>query len=156
VGDSLRHAEITRKGDGRLEASVDGRRYELSLTEPQPAVYSILDDGISHEAIVDLRKGVCRVRLDGCVIDVVPEDPGRSGRLADRRGEPGIRAVMPGRVLRVMVEKDQKVEARQGLLVIEAMKMENEITAPREGTIRQINVKPGQIVETGDIMVLIE
>ncbi len=156
VGDDRRHAEITRKGDGWLVASVDGRRYELSLTEPQPLVFSILHEGVSHEAIVEMRKGRCRVRLDGRVVEVIPEEGVRTGRATGRRGEAAIRAVMPGRVLRVMVEKGQRVEFRHGLLVLEAMKMENEVIAPREGTIRRIHVKPGQTVETGDILLMIE
>ncbi len=136
VGGTVRSVELTRKRDGQVEATVDGRRYALSVSEPQTLVYSILTDGASHEAIVQRHQGRLRVRLGRAVFDIVPEEPGRAGRLAgaDGGGRVVISAVMPGRVLRVMVSPGQKVAAREGLVVIEAMKMENELTSPRDGT----------------------
>ncbi len=151
----MRKVELTRKEGGKLLATVDGRLYALNLTEPQPFVYSILVDGVSHEAIVQIRDGRCRVRIGASVFEVVPDEPG--GRKADPGGREGsVRAVMPGRVLRVHVKPGEEVRLRQGLLVIEAMKMENEITAPRDGVIKEIKVGAGKTVETGDILVVIE
>jgi len=158
VGDTVRSVELARRRDGQVEATVDGRRYALSISEPQSLVYSILADGVSHEAIVQRRQGRFRVRLGRAVFDVVPEEPGRAGRRAgaDGSGQAVISAVMPGRVLRVMVSPGQKVAAREGLVVIEAMKMENELTSPRDGTVRQVKAAPGATVETGDVLVVIE
>lgn len=66
-----------------------------------------------------------------------------------------IRALMPGRVVRVMVKPGDAVSPGQGLLILEAMKMENEITAPREGVVSAVLVEPGQTVEGGaDLMVI--
>jgi biotin carboxyl carrier protein len=71
-------------------------------------------------------------------------------------GSPDVRAAMPGKVVAVLVEVGATVERGQGLLVIEAMKMENEIAAPRAGRVASIRVKPGQAVEAGEVLAVIE
>jgi biotin carboxyl carrier protein len=71
-------------------------------------------------------------------------------------GSPEVRAAMPGKVVAVLVEVGATVEAGQGLLVIEAMKMENEIGAPRDGRVAKVHVAPGQPVEPGEILVTLE
>lgn len=158
VEDRLHAAEIARRRGAELEAVVDGRRYELSVTEPQPNVYSILVNGVSHEAVVILRQGVVRVRLGAAVFEVTPERPGRPDPRSarPRSGHESLRAVMPGRVLRVLAKPGERVAARQGLLVLEAMKMENELASPRDGIIKQVLVEPGRTVEAGDLLVVLE
>jgi biotin carboxyl carrier protein len=162
VGEQLHDVEISRRADGTLAASVDGRAYNLSLREPQPLVYSILSaDGASHEAIIQQRAGSTRVRVDGVGFDVVPEEGAGAGVASrDRRGAgPGqarITAIMPGRIVRLLVKPGDQVSARQGLLVVEAMKMENEITAPRAGTIKQVLVAAGRPVEAGEALLVLE
>jgi biotin carboxyl carrier protein len=161
VGGQVHEVDLVRKDDGAVTATVDGRSYSLSLTEPQPHFYSILsEDGASHEAIVQIRQGRCRVRLGSRVFDVVPEESahGRKGGAVarDSGARASVRAVMPGRVLRVMVETGQKVSARQGLLVVEAMKMENELSSPRDGVVKEVRAVAGQTVENGDLLVVIE
>jgi biotin carboxyl carrier protein len=161
LGDQARRLEMTRRSDGLLEATVDGRAYLLNVTQPQASVYSILADGASHEAIVRVQRGSARVRIGGTVFDVAPDRPelSRRGPGADpaaRGGQVTVSAVMPGRVLRVMVKPGDKVASRQGLVVIEAMKMENELSSPREGTIKEVRAEPGRTVETGETLVVIE
>ena len=165
VGDMARSVELTRGPAGAVTASVDGRTYSLSVTEPQSLVFSILsDDGSSHEAIVQVRRDGCRVRIGQRVFDVTdatPDEPGsggsrRVGGARESGGRASVRAAMPGRVLRVMVAPGQRVAARQGLLVLEAMKMENEVTAPREGVVRELKVAQGATVENGDLLVVLE
>lgn len=157
----LHRVEMTRKPGGVIEAAVDGRKYRLNVSEPQPGLFSILCDGISHEAVVQPRQGRCRVRIGSWSYEVEPEQPGggdsRSGAAAaERGGRTTIRSVMPGRVLRVLIAPGQKVAARQGLVVVEAMKMENEVTAPRDGVVREVKVAPGRTVETGEVLAVIE
>jgi len=158
VGGTVHAVDLVRRKDGQVEASVDGRRYTLSVSEPQTLVYSILADGVSHEAVVHRRPGRFRVRLGGAVFDITPEEPGRpdlrSG--AATGGTAVVSALMPGRVLRVLVSPGQKVAAREGLVVLEAMKMENELTSPRAGVVKQVKVAPGGTVETGDVLVVID
>jgi biotin carboxyl carrier protein len=84
----------------------------------------------------------------------------RRGRAAEAgalgHGEVTITAPMPGRVVRVLVEPGQEVAARQGIVVVEAMKMENELRTPRPGRVRDIAVAPGTSVEAGRILAIIE
>ena len=62
---------------------------------------------------------------------------------------------MPGRVMRVLVAVGDRVAARQGVVVVEAMKMENELRSPRDGTVKEVGVVPGAAVETGAVLVVI-
>ncbi len=127
--------------------------------------------------VIDLGGGAYSILLDGAAFDmqVVPEKGGVSvlwrGRefhasVRDprvwRRGENGLQethgpreviAPMPGKVVRVLVSAGETVAARQGLVVVEAMKMQNEIRAPREGVIERVFVREGQAVTTGEALV---
>jgi len=160
VGEKRHDVELSHR-DGQVHAVVDGRRYVLSVTEPQARVFSILKEGVSHEAIVQLRAGGARVRLGRLLFDVHPggleAGPGGGARrAAEAGGRLTLTAVMPGRVVRVEVAEGDTVTARQGLIVLEAMKMENELASPRDGTVRRILVEPGRTVEAGDPLLVIE
>jgi biotin carboxyl carrier protein len=96
---------------------------------------------------------------------VIVEMPGtsrRTGRGArgsqgeTRSGPAAVTAPMPGRVVQVLVKTGDQVSARQGLLVIEAMKMENELRAPHAGTVKEIRAGQGALVEAGAIVVVLE
>jgi biotin carboxyl carrier protein len=63
---------------------------------------------------------------------------------------------MPGKIVRLLVEAGQQVQAEQGLVVVEAMKMENELRAPRAGCVREVGVREGQAVEMGAVLVVVE
>lgn len=80
----------------------------------------------------------------------------RSGEAASAAGRQTIVAPMPGKVLRVLVEPGQAVAARQALVVVEAMKMENEMTAARDGHVTDVLVTAGQSVEAGRVLVVID
>ena len=161
VGDRVHQLEMTRRPGGVIEAAVDGRKYSLSVSEPQPGYFSIICDGNSHEAVVQPCQGRCRVRIGSWSFEVEPAQPGGADLSAgaarvDQGGRTMIRSVMPGRVLRVLIQPGQQVTAKQGLVVVEAMKMENEITAPRDGVVKEVKVTPGRTVETGEILAIIE
>ncbi len=80
----------------------------------------------------------------------------RAHRGAGGGGSGEVRAIIPGKVVTVLVAVGAAVEQEQGLLVIEAMKMENEVKAPRAGTVKAVKVGPGQAVEAGELLVVIE
>ncbi|MBI4459929.1 MAG: biotin/lipoyl-binding protein [Acidobacteria bacterium] len=63
---------------------------------------------------------------------------------------------MPGKVIRVLVSENQSVEAGQGLLVVEAMKMQNEIKSPRAGCVQKVRVREGQTVTAGEVLLVVE
>lgn len=89
------------------------------------------------------------------VVDGQRQRRGRQGSTA-RPGEQRVKAPMPGRILRVLVKPGDEVTHRQGLVVIEAMKMENELTAPKAGTVKEVSVTEGISVEAGRLLVVIE
>ena len=80
----------------------------------------------------------------------------KGGGAAAAAGEHRINAPMPGRVLRVLVKPGDDVAARQGLVVVEAMKMENEIRSPKAGRVKEVSVSDGQSVEAGRLLVVVE
>ncbi len=106
--------------------------------------------------------GILTVRVGGHRIDVRVIDPRAyrrrgPGHAAD--GLSGVRHVlapMPGRVVRVLVKAGDRVTARQGLVVVEAMKMENELRAPSDATVREVRASEGASVEAGAILVVLE
>ena len=91
-----------------------------------------------------------RVTVDGRRFRGDPLDASRSAN------ESGVAAPMPGRVVRVLVKPGDEVTARQGLVIIEAMKMENELAAPRDGRVSEVLVSEGQSVEAGRLLVRLD
>ncbi len=79
-----------------------------------------------------------------------------TGGAGSGHGEQRVKAPMPGRVARVLVKPGDDVAARQGLLVVEAMKMENELSAPRAGRVKEVAVTEGALVEAGRLLVIVE
>lgn len=106
------------------------------IREVEPGVYSILQDGKSFV-----------VRIAGPVV-------ARQANAGPGGGNPT--ASMPGRVVRVLVALGQQVQAGQGLIVIEAMKMQNEMKASKPGRVTKINVQDGATVTAGEILMLLE
>jgi len=126
---------------------------------PEPGVYSILMDGRSYEARVEDHPGMLVVVIDGYRFEIDVRDPRRFRRGAAGRGADGVQTIsapMPGKVVRVLVAAGDEVEAGQGLLVIEAMKMQNELKAPRAGKVLTISAKEGATVTPGEALATIE
>jgi len=118
--------------------------------ETEPGVWSVLIDGRSYELRVEgdaaWYRGV-EFSLDGATVD----GPAKSGG-----GSAKIEAPMPGKVVRVLVASGDAVEAGQGILVVEAMKMQNEMKATRAGVVRGLKARPGDSVAAGELLALIE
>jgi biotin carboxyl carrier protein len=129
--------------------------------QPTHLGWSILypETGRSVEvALTEGRKGAWTAELPRVAV-VAQVDGRRSGGGADgsaaAHGEQRILAPMPGRVVKVLVRPGDEVAARQGLVVVEAMKMENELSARRAGRVREVAVTPGTSVEAGRLLVLV-
>lgn len=118
--------------------------------------WSILIDG--HSYAVEIL-GAGEVSVDGHVFHIDVFDPrelrGRRSA-ADSSGPQAIAAPMPGRVIRVLVEPGQEVAAGEGLIVVEAMKMQNEMKAPRAGRVTAVKTVAGATVSAGDVLLVIE
>ena len=130
-----------------------------SIEEVEPGLYSILKHGLSHQVRVAKHRDAYKVEVDGRPATVTLRDP---RALLNRRaagagsGRQSIAAPMPGKIVRVLVAVGDAVEAGQGLIVVEAMKMQNEMKAPRAGVIVEVKVAPGATVTAGDPLVVIE
>ena len=152
-GDREEKVRVRRDGEG-YEVAIGDRVYHVDEAALQNGARSLRIDGAQHEVSVR-RHGeswVVASRQGAVPVDVV--DPlthlahqtrgGKGGRRQKR-----VDAYMPGRVVAVLVEEGSEVAAGQGIVVLEAMKMENEIRSEHEGTVTKIHVQPGQAVDTG-------
>jgi len=150
---SEHHLELRAAGVGGV--LVDGVAAEADWTEITPGVYSIILGGRPYEAHVTTRPGAadsCRVKVGAREFVVEVRDP-RARRNREsaglHEGPQELLAPMPGKIVKVLVSEQQQVEAGDGLVVIEAMKMQNELRAPRAGRVERIYVVEGAGVETG-------
>ncbi len=149
--------------DGRVSAEIGGRVYCVDVREIEPDSYLFLVNTNVHECRVSKRaaaKGTFDVSIRGRSYAVTIVDPKRlrSGQNPDRHdhGVAEILAPMPGKVVRVQLESGATVEKGAGVVVVEAMKMQNEMKSPRAGVIVSIKVKPGDTVNAGDVLAVVE
>jgi biotin carboxyl carrier protein len=158
--------------DGRettLDVREDGAQREFRLgsgelrrahvLEIEPGVFSILLDGRSYEARVESAQEGVWVTIRGRRLRVELEDPRRASRKSkDRRtdGPLQVAAPMPGKIVRILVALGDEVIAGQGLVVMEAMKMQNELKASRPGRVAAIPVHEGDTVSAGAVLAVIE
>jgi acetyl/propionyl-CoA carboxylase alpha subunit len=140
--------------DYQREGAVIERQY--SAAPAGDGTWSILIDGRSY-AVEILGSG--EVSVNGHVFHIDVFDPRelRGSRCAaDSSGPQSITAPMPGRVIRVLVEQGHEVAAGEGLIVVEAMKMQNEMKAPRAGRVAAVKTLAGATVSAGDVLLVIE
>ena len=150
--------EVTGR-QGRYTVAVDGRRLEVDWREAGGAFASLLIEGRSHHVGLEPRPGGFRVIVGSDELAVDLLETARVAAGAERRGPAGparLLAPMPGRIVRVLAEPGQEVAAGQGLVVMEAMKMENELRSPRAGRLVEVRAREGQTVETGALLVVVE
>lgn len=142
---------------------VDGELVDIDLMKSGGSeLYSVLYDGQSHELLIEQDRSSFSVTMGAERFDVAVEDE-RTRRLnAGRKvaelpkGEFAVVAPIPGLVIKVLVAEGDEVEDQQPLVLLEAMKMENEIRAPRAGVIKKVEVQPSQQVEQNAALVVLE
>ena len=146
--------------EGQVAAQIGERVYELEVREIEPDSYLFFLNTNVYECRVTERAGTFEVTIGGRSHEVTIVDPKRlrSGQNTDRHhhGVAEIRAPMPGKVVKVQIEAGTMVEKGMGLVVVEAMKMQNEMKSPRDGAVVAINVKAGDTVSAGDVLAVIE
>lgn len=152
--------EIEIQRDGKLlvngsERSVDFRQLGDS------SLFSIVTQDRSHEVVIEERDEDYEVLMEGRLFTVNVMDE-RAQLLASRRsgvtvdsGEISIKCPMPGMIVAIMVTEGQEVKAAQTLVILESMKMQNELKAPRDGVIQRIHIEAGNSVEQGKVLVTI-
>jgi biotin carboxyl carrier protein len=159
VGDAQRSLDVVALEDGRWQVTIDGQTHAVEARATGRASYSLLIGHAATEVSVLGRGDAYAVQVGGRTHRIRLLDE-RAMRLHSRHmlggGSRELRAAMPGKVVAVLVEVGATVAVGQGVLVIEAMKMENELVAARDGTVQEIRVKPGQAVEAGELLAVID
>jgi biotin carboxyl carrier protein len=174
AGGRPRHVTISRTGDG-FAVNVDGRFHQVDFARIDAHTVSLIVD-------TDVPGGPLRRPIDGGSVfeaTIAPATEGRldvvvgsmlvtvrlNGRRGGARRQRGaaaasgplrIAAPMPGKVVRVLVKAGDAVRARQPVVVVEAMKMENELRADRAGTVAEIHAREGMSVDAGALLIVIQ
>jgi biotin carboxyl carrier protein len=136
----------------------DGPEQSADVEMPEPGVYSVLIGSRSYEARVEETPSALVVVIDGRRFEIQARDPRRFARKGAGSGSDGVQTVaapMPGKVVRVLVRVGDEVAAGQGLLVVEAMKMQNEMKAPRAGKVLSLSAAEGGTVAAGEALATI-
>ena|SRR5579872_6292434 len=148
------------RADGAWRCKLDGRNVEMDAVLTRRDVLSVLIGGKAYEikrehAGTDTHLWVGSVRYLAELHD--PRSlRGRKAAGADGKGPKKLFAPMPGKVVRVLIGEQQAVEAGQSILVVEAMKMQNEIKSPKKGTVQKIIATEGANVNAGDVLAIVE
>jgi len=158
VNDEERVVEVTA-GDGGYRVIIGDEAWDVDARRTAPGIYSLLIDGVSYTAGVFEREGACVVEVAGEWYEVAVEDQSRhiirtGGGAAGAARSRTLTAPLPGKISRVAVKPGDAVQAGDTLLVIEAMKMENEFRAAGAGTVAEVRVAPGQAVNAGDVLIV--
>ncbi len=160
IDNGTRIVELTRDADC-WRISLDGEPVDVDAVEIAPNILSILLNGKSHEVrITPTPTGALTLQTAHREFTAEALDPrawrGRRHGALEAEGRQQILAPMPGKIVRVLVQAGEKVEVGQGLIVVEAMKMQNEIRSPKSGTVERLLVKEGQPVNAGEVLAWID
>ena len=156
IGGKKQQVELESTASG-WKCRVDGHELAIEVAKVNSSRLSILFDGKSY----DVRRGAEEEVFVGSNRYQVSVADARSWRgkrhlVGGEAGPQKLTASMPGKIVRVLATENGKVSAGQGVIVIEAMKMQNEIRSPREGTVKKILVREGSNVNAGETLAIIE
>jgi biotin carboxyl carrier protein len=161
----IRTLELEPAQNGQYRVTLDGQPLDVQAQLLRPGVLSLVVDGRSYRVVREDdapagNGGGSAVEFAGRRFPYNVEDPrslkARRARGGDADGPRVIKASMPGRVVRVLAGRGEAVEAHQGIVVIEAMKMQNELKSPKAGTVAEMRVAAGDTVSAGDVLAVIE
>jgi len=150
--------ELTR-AEGHWSCRLDGQDVEVDSVLARPNVLSLRIGNHAYEVKCERVGGDMHLWVGSARFAAEVRDPrslrGRA-RAVDDQGPKKLTAPMPGKIIRVLVSQGAEVEAGSGVLVVEAMKMQNEIKSPKKGTIQKILVSEGAAVNAGDVLAIVE
>ena len=158
IAGKKRQVELTHAGE-RPVWTIDGQRLEADAIAVSAGIYSVLVNGKSFDVRIESAGSELRAITGGREFKIAIQDErewrrNRGGAI-EAEGLQRVLAPMPGKIVRVLVKTGDPVQAGQGLLVVEAMKMQNEIRAPKSGTIDRLAVVEGQTVNAGEVVAVV-
>ncbi len=152
--------ELTRESDGVWLCTLDGEAVEANALIARPDVLSIVIDGHSYEVKRERTPSDTHLWVKNSRFAVEVRDPrslrSRRAKAGATEGPQKITAPMPGKIIRVLAGAGAAVAAGQGIVVVEAMKMQNEMKSPKSGAVKQMMVAEGATVNAGDVLAIIE
>jgi acetyl/propionyl-CoA carboxylase alpha subunit len=137
----------------------DAAARDANVENPEPGVYSVLLDGRSYDTFVEETPAGLVVTIEGHRFEIEVRDPRRWSRRAGGVGAGAVQSIfspMPGKVVRVLAGVGEEVVAGQGIVVVEAMKMQNELKSNRSGRVLSVAAKEGATVSAGELLATIE
>ena len=162
LGEALHQIEIKRDGD-KVFAKVDDREYELEASEPEPNVCLLKHNGQVHEFYVSPAEKPSQPQIVSSRhgdVEVTLIDPkrlrGSAGAGGSTDGLAEIKTMMPGKVVRLVANVGDAVKKGDAVLVVEAMKMQNDLKSPKDGVVKEIKVPEASTVSAGDVLAIIE
>jgi biotin carboxyl carrier protein len=157
--DSRQVAITLEERDGTVAATIDNRTYEVKVVQPEQGVYLIFAGDDVYEACVWAGdRNRLQVKLRGRLFDVniIDRRQRRSAIEHAAEGRQNLISPMPGKVVRVLLAAGNEVEAGQGVVVVEAMKMQNEIKSPKQGRVVEVRVNEGETVSANQVLAVVE
>jgi biotin carboxyl carrier protein len=161
VTGKTKHVVDLEKDGSSCRVSLDGQPVDADVILAAPNAVSVLLNGTAFEIhIAPSLDGTYKLQTGPHEFQADVRDPrawrGRKQSALEAEGRQQIIAPMPGKVIRLLVKVGDEVEAGQGLIVVEAMKMQNEIRSPKKGKVERIQAKEGQAVNAGDILAWVD
>ena len=145
--------------DGRISAKIGERIYDLEIMRPEAGVYLILaGDQVYETRVWAEQTNALRAQLRGRIfkVNIIDRKHRRAAGDHGREGQQSLVAPMPGKVVRVLLNPGDEVSAGQGVVVVEAMKMQNEIKSPKKGRVIEVRVIEGATVTANQVLAIVE
>ncbi len=149
-----------QRGESGWQCRLDELEVRIDAIRVQPNILSIIIDGASYEVKREREAGQEFLSIGGVRYASEVRDPrslrGRKRSAVEEAGPRKIIAPMSGKVVRVLVQENDEVESGQGIMVVEAMKMQNEIKSPKSGKVQKLIAIEGATVNSGDTLAIVE
>lgn len=155
-----RHISIEiEERDGRITAKVGERAYDLQVVRPEPDAFLIFDgDRVLEARVWSVEPNLSRVEIGNRTFSasIIDRKHRRASAERDDEGRRQLIAPMPGKVVRVLLNPGDEVKMGQGVVVVEAMKMQNEVKSPKAGRVIEIRVTEGATVNANQVLAIVE
>jgi biotin carboxyl carrier protein len=147
--------------ENQVVLTIDKQRHEARISEPETGLYTvIMGDRVYRCSPEMLPNGQMEIVVNGQRFPVAVRDPrkvrSQAGAEGSADGKATLIAPMPGKVVRLLKSAGDEIAAGQGVMVVEAMKMQNEVQSPKTGKVVEIKVTEGQTVNAGETLAIVE